>query len=387
MATFFILNVRSHAPPPAQITENIMLDIFLIAPPGLAHLLGSEAREAGFKVTSIESAGVTLEGGWPDVWRANLVLRGATRVLVRIAAFRAMHLAQLDKRARKVTWTDFLPSGVPIRVEATCRKSRIYHAGAAAQRVEKAAADALGCTPNPKAKTALKVRIEDDLCTISLDTSGPSLHKRGLKAQVNKAPMRETLASLFLRAAGYDGTGPVVDPMCGSGTFVLEAADMATGAAAGRNRSFAFEAFPTFDAAAFENMKAAVQPVAPQSIFKGSDRDQGAIDMSRANAERAGLSEATTFELASISDATPPEGPPGLVIANPPYGGRIGKSGGLGGLYSAFGQRMTEAFHGWRIAMVTSDVGLAHATGLNWEKPGPIVDHGGIKIRLYQTKI
>ena len=205
-------------------------EIYAVTAPGLEALLAEEAREAGFTVTATTPGGVTLTGGWPEVWRANLCLRGATRILARVAEFRALHLAQLDKRARKLPWADWLRPDIPVRVEATCRKSRIYHHRAAAQRVARAITETLGARPGDDGIT-VKLRIEDDLATLSLDTSGPSLHKRGLKQAVNKAPMRETLAALFLRAAGYRGTEPVVDPMCGSGTFVIEAAEIALGLA------------------------------------------------------------------------------------------------------------------------------------------------------------
>ncbi|MGR3512384.1 MAG: THUMP domain-containing class I SAM-dependent RNA methyltransferase [Paracoccaceae bacterium] len=362
-----------------------VFEIFLVATPGLAHTLGEEARAQNFKVTSIDSAGVYLSGDWSEVWRANLVLRGATRVLVRVASFRAMHLAQLDKRSRKLPWADWLRQGSPVRVETTCRKSRIYHAKAATQRVEQAL-EAAGFTLNPKAEIAVKLRIEDDLATFSLDTSGASLHKRGLKEQVNKAPMRETMAALFLRSVGFDGTGPVYDPMCGSGTFVIEAAEIAAGLHPGRARSFAFQQFASFDAEAFAALKRDVSIDGPVR-FTGTDRDAGAVRMSLANAKRAGVSTVTTFDARSISDAEPPEGPPGLVITNPPYGARIGNKGALHGLYGSFGKTMRDRFTGWRIALVTSDAGLAKSTGLPWAAPGPIVDHGGTKIRLWQAQL
>lgn len=358
-------------------------EIFLVVAPGFEGLLADEAREAGFDVAGTIPGGVTLTGGWDEVWRSNLVLRGATRVLVRLAAFRAMHLAQLDKRARKLPWTDWLRPDVPVRVEATCRKSRIYHHKAAAQRVE-TALKAAGLSVSPDAAVVLKVRIEDDLCTVSVDTSGESLHKRRLKAEVNKAPMRETLAALFLRASGYDGSFPVVDPMCGSGTLVIEAAEIALGLLPGRTRRFAFEGLASFDAARWEAMKTV--PTRETALrFAGSDRDQGSVRMSAANAERAGVSAITSFTCAPVSEARPPDGPPGLVIVNPPYGGRIGNKTPLYGLYAAFGDRMKTAFPGWRIGLITSEPGLARATGLDWTDTGPIIDHGGTKVRLYQT--
>ena len=358
--------------------------IFLVVAPGLQNALAEEARSLGFKVTSIVPGGVTCNGGWPELWRANLELRGATRVLVRVASFRAMHLAQLDKRARKLPWHDWLRGDVPVKVEATCRKSRIYHDKAARQRIEGAIA-AVGIPLVPDAGIVVKARIEDDLCTISLDTSGVSLHKRGLKAQVNKAPMRETMAAMFLRSAGYDGTGPALDPMCGSGTFVIEAAEMAAGLQPGRVRRFAFETMASFDALGLDKQRRDVPAPAGPVRFFGSDRDNGAIQMSIANAERAGVAATTSFRHAAIGDVERPDGPPGLVIVNPPYGGRIGSKVALHGLYATFGKVMQERFAGWRVAMVTSDGGLARATGLNWEAPGPVVDHGGTKVRLWQT--
>ncbi len=361
------------------------LEIFVVTAPGLEGLLEEEASDLTFDVVDRLPGGVTLAGGWPDVWRANLELRGATRVLVRVASFRAMHLAQLDKRSRKLPWAQWLRSDVPVRVEATCRKSRIYHAKAAAQRIE-GAIEGAGMSLSKEAVVTIKARIEDDLATISLDSSGISLHKRGLKAEVNKAPMRETLASLFLKGAGLDSNVQVFDPMCGSGTFVLEAAEAAFGLQPGRVRSFAFEQFANFDREAFNALRRSPE-VSGAVRFHGSDRDAGAIRMSEANASRAGLADVTQFRMAPIGDAGSPDGPPGIVITNPPYGGRIGKKGVLHGLYGAFGQVMRERFEGWRIAMVTSDAGLAKSTGLNWDAPGPIVDHGGTKIRLWQTQL
>lgn len=365
------------------------MDIFLVTHPGLETLLATEARAKGFNVTETIPGGVTLTGDWPEVWRANLVLRGATRVLARVAAFRAMHLAQLDKRARKLPWTDWLSPDHPVRVEAICRKSRIYHNKAAAQRIERALTEAHGLTLSQDAEIVVKLRIDDDLATISLDTSGPSLHKRGLKQAVAKAPMRETLAALFLAEAGFDGTGPVLDPMCGSGTFVIEAAEIAAGVAPGRARDFAFQNLASFDPTAWDTMRAAHQAPAPKgpARFFGSDRDQGAIRMSTENAERAGVAAITEFTCMNASEITPPDGPPGLVIANPPYGARIGNKKPLFAAYASLGTALKDRFAGWKVAIVTSDAGLAKATGLPLQPPGPFIDHGGIKIRLHQAQL
>lgn len=386
-------------------------EIFLVAAPGLESVLCAEAADRGFANPSAVKGGVTVTGGWPEVWRANLELRGATRVLARIASFRAFHLAQLDKRARRVPWAQILRADVPVRVEASCKGSRIYHAGAAAQRIERAIAEELGApivkaAPKPTGKKAakdmeaeaedtrpleiavqIKARIDDDLCTISVDSSGESLHKRGHKEAVNKAPMRETLAALFLRQCGFDGREPVpvVDPMCGSGTFVIEAAEIAAGLKPGRSRSFAFEQLANFDPAVWRSLRGDGTATAPAVRFYGSDRDAGAVAMSRANAERAGVSAWTDFAHHAISDLTPPEGPAGLVIVNPPYGARIGEGKSLIPLYHAMGQTLKTRFAGWRVGIVTNEAALAKATELPFQEGGVSVSNGGIRVTLYQT--
>lgn len=359
-------------------------EIFLVAPPGLEPVLADEARAAGFDVTGTPPGGVSIAGGWPEVWRANLTLRGTTRVLARIGEFRAFHLAQLDKRARKVDWASVLRADVPVRVEASTKRSKIYHAGAAAQRIERAIHEELGAEIAADAPVQIKARIDDDLVTLSVDTSGESLHKRGHKLFSGKAPMRETLAALILRACGFDGHEPVVDPMCGSGTFPIEAAEIAAGLLPGRDRAFAFERLAGFDAAVFAAMKA-VPPRAPAAHFYGFDRDTGAIKGATENATRAGVADFTTFARAPVSELARPDGPTGLVIVNPPYGGRIGDRKLLFALHGALGQVLRERFGGWRVGIVTNDAGLAKATGLRFLPPGPAIAHGGLKVTLFRT--
>lgn len=359
-------------------------DIFLVATPGLEDMLLAEVIEKGFTNPTLSPSGVTVQGGWPEVWRANLELRGASRVLARIGSFMAFHLAQLDKRARKFPWAEVLRADVPLRVQVTTKASKIYHAGAATQRIETALRESLGATISPEAALVLKVRIDDNVVTISLDTSGESLHKRGHKEAVGKAPMRETLASLLLRQAGYVGAETVVDPMCGSGTFVIEAAEIAMGLNPGRSRSFAFESLASFDAQAWEELRAK-PPHTTDLRFYGSDRDAGAVRMSTANADRAGVADAVHFENHAAGELTPPDGRPGLVIVNPPYGGRIGNKKLLYPLYGTLGQTLLTRFKGWRVGLVTSEPPLAKATGLPWKPQGPAIAHGGMKVWFYQT--
>lgn len=363
--------------------------LFLAALPGLEPLLLAEARGLGFEDARAEPGGVAVAGGMAEAMRANLWLRGASRVLWRVASFRALHLAQLDKRAGRVDWAGLLRADVPVRVEASCRASRIYHEGAAAQRVERAIAQAIGAPVAQDAPVRVMVRIDDDLCTLSIDTSGEPLHRRGHKQAVGKAPLRETMAALFLRDCGYSGAEPVIDPMCGSGTFVIEAAEIAAGLAPGRSRDFAFARLAGFDPDAWAALKAQLPtalPVAlPELRFLGADRDQGAVAMAAANAQRAGVAALCDFRCQSVSALERPPGRPGLIMVNPPYGARIGARHMLHAVYGALGQTLRARFAGWRVGLVTSDAGLAASTRLPFGPPGPPVPHGGLGIRLYRT--
>jgi putative N6-adenine-specific DNA methylase len=360
-------------------------EIFLATAPGLEPSLRDEARALGLRGAKCVKGGVTIEGGWPEVWRTNLELRGASHVLARIASFRAMHLAQLDKRARKVAWSEVLCPDVPFRVEAACAKSRIYHSGAAAQRIERAIQETLGAPASPEAEVCIKARIDDDLCVLSVETSGEPLHKRGHKEAVGKAPMRENLAAMFLRQCGFDGAEPVVDPMCGSGTFIIEAAGIAAGLKPGRTRRFAFEQLAAFDAAAWQRMRGTPASPPAAAHFHGSDHDAGAIRMSIANAERAGFGGLTSFTQTPVQDLTPPDCRPGLVIVNPPYGERIGGAAELAPLYRTLGQTLKRRFAGWRVGLVTSDSSLARATGLPFGPTLAPVLHGGLRVTLFKT--
>jgi putative N6-adenine-specific DNA methylase len=360
-------------------------DIFLATAPGLEEALRAEVQGKGFKRVLAVPGGVTVRGGWPDVWRANLWLRGVNKVIARIGRFRAERLDALEARAQQIRFADVLGANRPFRVEASCSRSRIYHSGAAAERVARAITARTGATHDEAAAVTVMVRIEDDVCTIGVDTSGELLHKRGTKEQVGRAPLRETMAALFLLQCGFDGREPVLDPMCGSGTFVIEAAEIAAGLNPGRGRAFAFEQLATFDAAAWQRLKARSATVKSAHRCYGYDRDSAAIAMSLANAVRAGVDGTTTFVQQPVSALAPPAGPPGLVIVNPPYGGRLGDKDKLAPLYHALGETLRARFSGWRVGLVTAEKSLAHVSALPFLSPGPPVANGGIRISLFRT--
>ncbi len=361
-------------------------EIFVVTAPGLEKPLAAEMAECGFKKPKMMPGGVRFRGNWQDVWRANLSLRGASRVLARVGNFQCMHLKQLEIQTADMPWRSYLRIDVPVKVEVVTQKSKIYHAGAAKERIERALVSAVGMPISAEAEVVLKVRIDNNMVTFSLDTSGESLHKRGHKAAVAKAPMRENMAAMFLRQMGFDGSQTVYDPMCGSGTFVIEAAEMAAGLLPGRIRSFAFEQLATFDAEAFAALKEA-QTQTSGVRFYGSDKDAGAIRMAAENAARAGVEAVCAFEQKSAGDITPPDGPPGIVIVNPPYGARIGDKKGLFALHASFGKALSARFSGWQVGIITTDAGLAKATGLPLETPFATVAHGGLKVRLFTCEV
>ncbi len=361
-------------------------EIFCACPPGLEPYLEAEALEAGFKGATATAGGVTFFGLWPNVMRANLTLRGASRILARFASFRCFNLSQLEKQTRDIAWHTVLRSDIPVRVDVTTRKSKVYHAGAAKERIEKAIQERLGTPVGLDDVIKIMVRIEDNLCTFSVDTSGAPLHQRGHKEAVGKAPMRESLAALFLRASGYTGNEPVLDPMCGSGTFPIEAAEIATSLLPGRSRSFAFEQLASFMPERWTEMRQAQNALETPFRFYGSDRNDGAIQNANANVARAGVQHLCTFTHTSISDLQRPAGPAGLVILNPPYGARIGDKKQLFALYGSLGKTLKDRFKGWRVAIITTDTGLAHSSGLTFSETSPPIPHGGLKVRLHQTK-
>lgn len=366
------------------------MQIDLTTHPGLETLLAQEVTDLGLGPVTRRAGAVRIEGDHDTILRANLELRGAVSVLACVGSFRVMHLAQLDKRAHKFDWASVLPAGAAIKLDVTSRASKIYHAGAAKQRIAGALADAGFSIASPETEDALrlKARIEDDLLSLWIDTSGAPLHKRGHKQEINKAPLRETLAAMFLRAMGFDGTQTVLDPMCGSGTFVIEAAEIAARLAPGRDRGFAFESLPWFDPARWQALKARPLSSTPAPRFFGSDRDQGAIGMSARNAARAGVTDLCEFTRIAISDLTPPKGvAPGLIMVNPPYGARLGERKLLFALYGALGEVLRNRFQGWRLGLVTSDVGLAKTTGLDLTPALPPVGHGGLNVTLYSTSV
>jgi putative N6-adenine-specific DNA methylase len=380
-------------PRPAPLT-----DLFAVTAPGLEPLARDELAAVGVKHVRAEEGGVAFAGGLEAVMRANLWLRTGSRVLVRVAEFEATTFAELERIARQLPWERYVAGGQPVRFRVTCRKSRLYHSDAVAQRL----ADALdrrvgGATRAAPADDESEgdddaqlfvVRFFRDRCTISADSSGALLHRRGYRQAVAKAPLRETLAAAMLAGAGWQGGAPLVDPLCGSGTIAIEGALRARRIAPGARRRFAFERWPEFDAARWgvmvETARAGELAAAPCPI-QGSDRDEGAIAAARANAERAGVAADVRFEVLPVSAVAGLPGP-GLVVTNPPYGVRVGERDRLRNLYVALGNLLRTRFPHWSAALLIGDRMLGDQLGLPL-RDAFTTSNGGIPVRLVVAEV
>lgn len=368
-------------------------DCYAVVQPGLESLVGGELRALGITPDPDELGGVPFSGTTEQLYTANLELRVASRVLVRVAAFDARTFFELERRSKRIEWDRFVPSSGGVHFRVTSKKSKLYHASAVAERLAAsvtARQSGVRLVEHSSEADAADdgvqrfvVRVFRDHLTISADSSGALLHRRGYRGPSGKAPLRETLGAAMLLASGWRPDQPLVDPMCGSGTIPIEAALLARRIPPGRGRRFGFERWPDFEKATWrrvgEQAEERVLPTAPAPIV-GRDRDAGAIGAACDNAERAGVARDITFEPATISALTPPPGT-GWVITNPPYGARLGDRRALRDLYARLGQVLRDRFPGWQVALLSADRALAQQVGLDWVERLETLN-GGIRVRL-----
>jgi putative N6-adenine-specific DNA methylase len=367
------------------------LECFAVAAPGLEGLVAAELGglsgiSAGIvEAGEAEPGGVSFRADLAGLYAANLHLRVATRVLVRIGTFHASAFHELERHAGRLPWRMFAASGQPMAFRVTSRKSRLYHQDAIAQRLLAAAG---GVAPGETAGQEFVVRLFRDECTVSADASGELLHRRGYRLAAAKAPLRETLAAAILAGSGWSGIAPLVDPMCGSGTIPIEAALLARRIPPGIARRFAFMQWPGFDVDRWENLlrgaRARMLPRAPVPII-GSDRDAGAIAASAANADRAGVAGDIEWRRAAISAIAPPPGP-GWIVTNPPYGVRVGERRRLRDLFAQLGNVARRCCAGWEVAFLASHPELERQTALELAVRFT-TENGGIRVRLVQGRV
>jgi putative N6-adenine-specific DNA methylase len=308
---------------------------------------------------------------------------------MRVDSFPATNLRRLAKNADRIAWELFLPAAKGLNIKVKSHRSRLYHTGAIAQALESGIAHRLKRVGRPlhpiPVPQTLYVRVVDDQVAISVDSSGDALYKRGFKSGPAHAPIRETLAATILLSAGYDGLMPLVDPMCGSGTFSLEAAMMAKHMAPGINRDFAFMGWPAYT----ENQWVFLKREAESRIEKldrprifASDVDPATCKRLAATIDRNGLADAVRVAHKDFfhSRAAHYGRTPGLVTINPPYGIRLSSQRQADDLFLAICRHLTAHFRGWRIALVTPNRELARHLPFP-AKQMPLF-HGGLKLSL-----
>ena len=371
--------------------------------------------------------GVSFQGDRRSLYLANLWLHTANRVLVRLGEFYAAAFSELRKKASRLPWENYLLPGQAISLRVSCHKSKLYHSDAVAERVAGAISDRLGRSmrvvkynetgSNPGSQLIL-VRLVHDQCTISLDSSGALLNRRGYRLAVAKAPLRETLAAGMLLGSAWDSVSPLLDPFCGSGVIPIEAALLALHKApalaalpletdlkayAGKAkdkisavteansepRRFAFMEWPDFDRKLWQSLKETAlfqhqmqaQKLAGKLRIQASDRDAGAVAMAQTNAARAGVAEWIEFRCQSVSAIQPPVGEVGWLVTNPPYGMRLSPSKDLRNLYAQIGNVLREKCPGWHVAILCSELPLLMGTGIKLDT-SLSMDNGGVRVRL-----
>lgn len=352
---------------------------FAACQPGLEPILAAELTALGL-LPRVVGGGVAFTAAVPDLMRCALWLGSASHVMLRLAEFPCHALGELQRKAATLPWRLWLRADIPVHVRASTSASRIYHTGAIEERLLQALATAFGHPPRePQAgepvRAELAVRFHRDVCTLSLDTTTTPLHRRGYRLEGAKAPLREDIAHALARAGGLPGELPadagVLDPFCGSGTLAIEAAGLRLGLAPGRLRPPPLQHTALFDAAdwaAAQRLPAPWPVAAACGPIHAGDRDAGAVEAARHNAERAGVAQAIVFQNVAFTAqawlAEPATAPPrGLLLTNPPFGHRI-RGGDLRPLFQTLGQRSARLGPDWRVAMLAADVRLARRTGL-----------------------
>jgi putative N6-adenine-specific DNA methylase len=373
-------------------------DCLAVCPPGLEPLLADELRSLSLRPSREIHGGVPFRATDRELYLANAWTRLATRIVVRAGTFVARSFADLERRGADLPWPAFLAPGISPVFRVSSTGSTLYHTDAIAERLHRVT----GTEPlpagspeatDPERVQLVVVRVARDKVTVSFDSSGDSLHRRGWRQEVAKAPLRETLAAAMVRAAGWSGSVPFVDPMCGSGTIAIEAALAAAGLAPGAHRSFAFQRWPSFKPGTWASVNAGItaaeraterrRAVAP---ILAADRDEGAARAAAANAERAGVADLVVVRAGalSVTAAAVARGldRPGLVLTNPPYGERVGGSGrhnDLRDLYASIGGALRGPLAGWSLGLLVADRSLAAQTGLSFEERFA-TSNGGIPV-------
>jgi putative N6-adenine-specific DNA methylase len=364
-------------------------DAFAIAAPGLEAIVAKELADLGHVDVYAIEGGVEFKPSRRQLYEANLHLRTASRVVIRLGHFRALTFAELEKRARQIPWDLVIGSKQHVALRVTCRKSKLYHSGAVAERIGGAVVEQCQAVvssrsadeDDPGESQLIVVRFDNNHCTVSADSSGTLLHMRGYRQSVSAAPLRETLAAALILASEWDRQSPLIDPFCGSGTIPIEAALIAGRIAPGKHRRFRFMDWPGFNVSEWKGALSAAARQESNSIpaIRGSDRMALPIRASTENAERAGVASHIVFERGEATRISP-DSPPGWIVSNPPYGVRLGNSDELRRMINQFAGRLREEFAGWRLGLLVPG-DFTSLPGLDL-KSVIKTTNGGLRVRM-----
>jgi putative N6-adenine-specific DNA methylase len=365
---------------------------FASCPRGLEELLLQELSSLGGKELKQTPGGIAFSGTWETCYRANLWSRIASRILWRVADFSYKDENELYAAAKAVDWPKYFAVQKKIRVNVTAQKSPLKSLEFATLKVKDAVCDRfrdkLGSRPDVD-RAAPDVRIhvflEEAKGLLYLDTSGEALFKRGWRMDIADAPLRENLAAGIILLSGWKFDQALLDPMCGGGTLLSEAAAMARGRAPGAKRSFGFEKLSVFDSRLWEKIRdeRTITPVEPR--LYGSDTDPEALQAARRNLGAAGVERWVKLEQSDVLERAAPE-PSGVMVANPPYGERIGSPEELAALYPKLGDALKKKFAGWNCFFFTADQRMAKLIRLQPSRRTPLWN-GAIECRLYEFRI
>ncbi|HEV7478463.1 MAG TPA: THUMP domain-containing protein [Burkholderiales bacterium] len=365
---------------------------FASAPRGLESLLLQELSSFGAEGAKETPGGVAFSGSWETCYRANLWSRIASRVLWKVGEFQYSNEQNLYEAAKAVDWTQYFAVQKKIRVNVTAQKSPLKSLEFATLKVKDAVCDRfrekVGSRPdvdraNPDVR--IHVFLEEAKGILYLDTSGEALFKRGWRMDIAEAPIRENLAAGIIMLSGWKFDQPLLDPMCGGGTLLSEAAAMARGRAPGAKRSFGFEKLNIFDAKLWERVRKERTVEAVEPRLYGSDTDPEALQAARRNLGAAGVERWVKLEQSDVLERAAPEAA-GVMLANPPYGERIGSADELAALYPKLGDALKKRFAGWNCFFLTADLRLPKLIRLQPSRRTPLWN-GSLECRLYEFRI
>lgn len=371
------------------------LHFFAPCPRGLELALADELVELCAYSTQPTKGGVEFQGDWNTCYRANLESRIASRILWKITEDTYHDEKDIYHITHALAWPEWFAISNTIRVNLTAIKSPLRSLDFTTLKIKDAICDKFRETTGqrPSVDTAQPdVRIHGFLdaktFTLYLDTSGEALFKRGLRKVAGKAPIRENLAAGILRLTGWQPGIPLLDPMCGSGTFLLEAAQITFNIPPGLKRRFAFEKFRHFDQTLWDRLKqtaiSAQLPIIPQPIF-GSDLYGDALTDAITNLSAAGLVDAVKLKQANILEITPTLSN-GIVVTNPPYGNRIGEQQALAEFYPKLGDVLKKKFSSWQVFILSADPTLPKLIRLKATRRTPLFN-GALECRLFEYKM